>query len=163
MIKTFLRKPLYIILYTILILLGFLGLSKINENIKSDKNEYKYIYENTEIKGQVKEATSISGEVRLDYYDLYPMFLQEEIQEIYTRAFAKGFMDIEKIAKPTDTNEDGGVDVFASNNVGKLIKRNFVSYEGDTRLKKGEALVSKDFAKKYGLKKARKASQFSKR
>ena len=44
MIKTFLRKPLYLILYTILILLGFLELSKINENIKSDKNEYKYIY-----------------------------------------------------------------------------------------------------------------------
>lgn len=156
MIKTFLRKPLYLILYTILILLGFLGLSKVNENIKSDKNEYKYIYENTEIKGQVKEATSISGEVRLDYYDLYPMFLQEEIQEIYTRAFAKGFMDIDKIVKPTNTYEDGGVDVFASNNVGKLIERNFVSYDGDTKLKKGEALVSKDFAEKYGLKKSDK-------
>lgn len=156
MVKTFLRKPIYLILYTVLIFLGFYGMAEINKNIKSDKNEYKYIYENTEIKGQVKEATSVSGEVRLDYYDLYPMFLQEEIQEIYTRAFAKGFMDIDKIIKPTDTDEDGRVDVFASNNVGKLIERNFVSYDGDTKLKKGEALVSKDLAKKYGLKKAEK-------
>ena len=156
MIKTFLRKPIYLILYAILILLGFYAMAEINKNIKSDKNEYKYVYENTEIKGQVKEATSVSGEVRLDYYDLYPMFLQEEIQEIYTRAFAKGFMDIDKIVKPTDTDEDGRVDVFASNNVGKLIERNFVSYDGDTKLKKGEALVSKDLAKKYGLKKAEK-------
>lgn len=154
MIKTFLRKPIYLILYTILILLGFYAMAEINNNIKSDKKEYKYIYENTEINGQVKEATSVSGEVRLDYYDLYPMFLQEEIQEIYTRAFAKGFMDIDKIVKPTDTDEDGRVDVFASNNVGKLIERNFVSYDGGTKLKKGEALVSKDLAKKYGLKKA---------
>ena len=156
MVKTFLRKPIYLILYTVLIFLGFYGMAEINKNIKSDKNEYKYIYENTEIKGQVKEATSVSGEVRLDYYDLYPMFLLEEIQEIYTRAFAKGFMDIDKIAKPTDTDEDGRVDVFASNNVGKLIERNFVSYDGDTKLKKGEALVSKDLVKKYGLKKAEK-------
>lgn len=156
MIKTFLRKPIYLILYTILILLGFYAVAEINNNIKSDKKEYKYIYENTEIKGQVKEATSVSGEVRLDYYDLYPMFLQEEIQEIYTRAFAKGFMDIDKIVKPTDTDEDGRVDVFASNNVGKLIERNFVFYDGDTKIKKGEALVSEDFAKKYGLKKAEK-------
>ena len=156
MVKTFLRKPIYLILYTVLIFLGFYGMAEINKNIKSDKNEYKYIYENTEIKGQVKEATSVSGEVRLDYYDLYPMFLQEEIQEIYTRAFAKGFMDIDKIVKPTDTDEDGRVDVFASNNVGKLIERNFVYYDGDTKLKKGEALVSKDLAKKYGLKKAEK-------
>lgn len=136
MIKTFLRKPIYLILYTILILLGFYAMAEINNNIKSDKKEYKYIYENTEINGQVKEATSVSGEVRLDYYDLYPMFLQEEIQEIYTRAFAKGFMDIDKIVKPTDTDEDGRVDVFASNNVGKLIERNFVSYDGGTKLKK---------------------------
>ena len=156
MIKTFLRKPIYLILYAILILLGFYGMDEINKNIKSDKNEYKYIYENTEIKGQVKEATSVSGEVRLDYYDLYPMFLQEEIKEIYTRAFAKGFMDIDKIDKPTDTDEDGRVDVFASNDVGKLIERNFVFFDGDTKLEKGEALVSEDFAKKYGLKKAEK-------
>ena len=82
MIITFLRKPLYLILYTILILLGFLGLSKINENIKSDKNEYKYIYENTEIKGQVKEATSISGEVRLLWFISY-VFARRNTRNLY--------------------------------------------------------------------------------
>lgn len=153
MIKTFLRKPIYLILYTVLIFLGFYGMAEINKNIKSDKNEYKYIYENTEIKGQVKEATSVSGEVSLDYYDLYPMFLQEEIGEIYTIAFAKGFIDKEQIEDTNNTKEDGRVDVFASNDVGKLIERNFVFFEGDTKLEKGEALVSEDFAKKYALNK----------
>lgn len=144
MMKSYFRKPLYLILYGLLVFVGLFALAKIGENIDSDKKEYKYIYENTEIKGEIVEATSLSGENTLKFEDLFFLFTMDELKDIYSRTRANAYMTEEK-------NEDETIYVFASNDIDKLIERNLVTYDKKADLNKGQALVAKTLAEKLGL------------
>lgn len=138
MIKSFFRKPLYIILYTLLLVVGLFSLGKIDDNIKSDKEEYKYIYENTKIKGEVLQAKSLSNNQNLPYEDIYPLMFFDQIENIYTSSFAKGFL------------EEDRLDIYASSDISKFLKKHSIN-NTDIKLSKGEAIISEEISKIYDL------------